>query len=158
MNCPYVTTSEFLNSVPPWYSVFNVSLVNFNVRSLNRNGTYLDALLESVNIPIDITVLTESWVTPDTIEMSNINGYLDYHTIRDNSRGGGVEILWRNTLQSSQIINLSQSEPHIESCIVTIKSGADISSIIGVYRPPLGDVDLFLLSLEEILQHKYSSI
>ena len=79
--------------------------------------------------------------------MSYIEGYLNYHSIRG-SRGGGVEILCKNTLQSKLIRSLSLCEPHIECCIVNIETGSETSTILGVYRPPLGDIDLFLLSLD----------
>ena len=142
-----------MNRTPPSNSVFNLSLVNFNIRSLNSNGTYLDALLESLHNPFDIIVLTESWVTDATIGMSNREGYLDFHSIRG-SRGGGVEILCRNTLQSKQIMSLSHCEPHIESSIVNNETGGETSTILGIYRPRLGHIDLFLLSFDHTLQHE----
>ena len=152
LNCPYVTTSDFLKCIPPSNSVFNFSLINFNVRSLNSNKTYLDTLLESLNNTFQIIKLTETWVTPDIIELSNIEGYLDYHSMRG-SRGGGVEILCKNSLQSKQIRSLSHCEPHIESCAINIETGNETSTILGIKWPPQVDIDLFLLSLEHILEH-----
>ena len=72
LNCPYVTTSDFLTCIPSTNSASNLSVINFNVRSLNSNGIYLDALLESLNNSFDIIVLTESWTKQDTIDLSNI--------------------------------------------------------------------------------------
>ena len=57
----YLTVTEYTNLYDP--TSFNVSIMNHNIRSFNRNGSAFEDLVSLINFSHDIIVLSETWVT-----------------------------------------------------------------------------------------------
>ena len=51
------------------------SVLNINIRSLNSNFTGLLNLLRDINFRPTVIVVTETWLSDDTVNLYNITGY-----------------------------------------------------------------------------------
>ena len=75
-----------------------VSELHLNIRSLKPHFDKLEALILSLESPLDIICITETWLTKnDPSESWLINGYNQYFTKNRETTGGGVMIQARNT-------------------------------------------------------------
>ena len=108
-----------------------------NARSLRSNYNIIcDYVLEH---DIDIICLTETWLTPndDIITQAIIpQGYIIEHIPRSTRRGGGVGVLFKNTLRLE-----SAKMWHAESfeCVEVELFGSSVASAVRLfvlYRPP----------------------
>ena len=77
---------------------YNLTLLNYNVRSFSSNGDSFCAFLANLVKMPDFIVLTETWVSPVTEPLCVIDGYTVVHTFRNNIRGGGVSIFHDNRI------------------------------------------------------------
>ena len=81
-----------------------------NVRSIKNKAMAVEDLV--VDQDIDILALTETWLHPGNIDDVEIRtlcptGYRFLHVLRGHSRGGGVGLLFKDTLQiNSHILSL----------------------------------------------------
>ena len=106
-----------------------------NIRSLNSNNLTLSDNISDLDT--DIIALTETWLTVDTPTLSIIpkNNQL-IHTPRINRIGGGVGILFKNTIKL-----ISSNPVHIIDCdtilVSLLISGCKTIKIFLVYRPPI---------------------
>ena len=57
---PYYNINNYNETFSDGPATYNI--VNFNVRSFNKNGDMYSALLQSLYKPPDIVVLTETWL------------------------------------------------------------------------------------------------
>ena len=81
-----------------------------NIRSLNANNLILSDNISDLDT--DIIALTETWLTVDTPTLSIIpKNYQLIHTPRINRIGGGVGILFKNTIKL-----ISSNPVHIIDC------------------------------------------
>ena len=147
-SCQYFTLDEF--SVVP-NNVDNCSILNYNIRSFNANGATFEAMLDSVETDYDCIIITETWNTAENLELCRLDGFSSSHTYRQNLRGGGVSVFCSNRITMSDIEFLSRSEESIESCAVEFVLGGMKIIIIGIYRPPTGNVIDFITILESML-------
>ena len=147
-NCSYFTLADiaYLD-----FSMCQYSLINFNIRSYNANFTAYEALLESIPNEFDFQILTETWNSEDSLSLCLMDGYSGHHTFRAGSRGGGVSVFCRNKFSIDKLISLSVCTPVVETCVVQVKLGTNNLVILGVYRPPSGNVLDFLSDLNDIL-------
>ena len=51
----------------------------------------------------------------------DIAGYVSFHTVRDNARGGDVSVFIRENLSCIKISEFSLVDPTIESCMVIVE-------------------------------------
>ena len=81
----------------------------------------------------------------------NIPGYNSYHIY--NNQSGGVSIFIKNTLHSEEIDSLNISNNVIESVAVniTLPVTGKMIKIMGIYRPPDGDTNSFIESLDNTI-------
>ena len=68
------------------------SILNFNIRSFFKNRYEFLSILRQCKCNIDIKVLTETWISDDTVQLCHIDGYHAYHSFRAETSGGGVSI------------------------------------------------------------------
>ena len=134
----------------------------WNVRSLNDSKyNYITSLLsgrviKNLKIP-DLIILNETWLqTSGKFNVFNIQSFNHYAVTRDNNKkGGGVSIYVANKLNAN-VITRSVSEV-LEYLIINV----DISDklhvyVLGLYRPPNGNLRNFLDLLESFII-KYDS-
>ena len=147
--CRYYTIEEYarlnLNEN------YNLSVINYNIRSFNANGTAFQSMLGSNSLIHDIVVLTETWNDSFNLEICKLDGYIGNHTYREVSRGGGVSIFCRNNFEVSKIEPLCFCNDLIESCAVKIGRADDSIIVIGIYRPHSGTVENYTTALETLL-------
>ena len=146
--CQYYTLNDYI-SLPN--DVQNFCVLNYNIRSFNANSTTFESFIDFFNIKHDCIVLTETWNTESNIDFCKIEGYSSSHTYRQNSRGGEVSIFCSDHLSISKCETLSRTDETIESCAVQLVSRGIRMIIIGIYRPPSGNIMDFITALEFLL-------
>ena len=90
-SCRYLNVSEYNDK----FDINSLSLVNNNVRSFNRNFSTLGAAFYGDNLP-SILCLTETRFSYNNL--SEINGYKAFHTIRpSDTPAGGISLFVKDT-------------------------------------------------------------
>ena len=146
----YFSVNEF-NEVSRDYSV-TLSILNFNIRSCNRNLENFLTFMSAVDFNFLVYVFSESWYSnaDDTLGM---DGYHAHHSIRVDRVGGGVSVYCSDLLSSEKIEELSLVNGDIELCVVKLKTIPREIFIIAIYRPPSGTFDGFFGALAGVLNH-----
>ena len=132
-----------------WY-VINCRCVQFcvlNVRSIKNKAMAVKDLV--VDQDIDILALTETWLRPGNIDDVEIRtlcptGYRFLHVPRGHSRGGGVGLLFKDTLQINS--HITDTFTTFELMDIHFRSLQSIRILL-IYRPP--DNTSCVLFLEE---------
>ena len=148
LSCNNLSVDEFCTQISD-NNMNMFSFINYNVRSFRANDKYILPIIEKSN-PHAI-VLTETWFTDDY--QGSIMNYDSFHTIRSQSRSGGVSIYSDNKLTSQKIENLSYANINIELCSVKIILCEEPIFIIGIYRPHSGTIDSFCDEIANVLQN-----
>ncbi len=105
----------------------------------------------------EIFFIGESWMTHfiDN-DLITLDGYNLFRRDRDKNsnktRGGGLLAYAKNRLEVTEKLEFSICRPHIETLVLQLKLPS-VKEIyyIGVYRPPDGNVELFIHDLEVIM-------
>jgi hypothetical protein len=84
-------TSKFVKSV---IGKNSLSFLHVNCRSLSKNFAELNNLLSTIG-KIKIIALTETWLSPETEHLYNLDGYKFISLSRPDKRGGGCGLLHR---------------------------------------------------------------
>ena len=129
----------------------NFIVMNYNIRSFAANSTGFAAFLDTLKNRPKVLILTETWMTTDLTNYSNIDGYNACHTVRKHRRSGGVSIYCSEDISMSHVKHLCQSNETIESCVVKLTFGKQQYVIVAVYRPHSNDIDSFSQSLDFVL-------
>lgn len=132
-------------------STCDFAVISSNIRSLYNKLDEFQTLLFSLECSFDIICITESWLTASTINMSSLNNYRMFNVTRSETRGGGVAVYVRDKYESSVIDMVSHCMDHIESIFVKCIYHNRIIIVGSIYRPPNGDIDSFIETMEELL-------
>ena len=144
-NCISYDFSKFENTFKSIKGCFLV--MNFNIRSFNRNIDEFLLFLDNLIIKPSVVVLTETWFSDNNFQ--NINGYKSFHSYRLNRIGGGVSIFITNELPSSEVSIMNMNNDNIELCGVSLNISRIITiKLLAFYRPPSGNVGEFISVLE----------
>ena len=150
----YQTIDEF-NNVHSNISN-NLILMNFNIRSFHKNIDHFLCFLDSLAEQPQILVFTESWLTKYNLHLANVENYIAHHVVRNNNKtGGGVSIFSLKSLNPIKITSCCQSHEDLEVCVVKCKHAGDIFYVIGIYRPPDGNITNFFIRLNEVLEQNF---
>ena len=90
-SCEYYSLDAY-NEIPNEQSLFNRSLLNYNIRSFAKNSPSFEGFVDSMLVVPDIVVLSETWNSVDSVATCNLGGFRGSHTYRTSSRGGGVSV------------------------------------------------------------------
>ena len=127
-------------------------VINQNIRSINKNGDKLIAMLNTLYKQPDAIVLTETWHNKDKDLHSFLEGWKAFHTVRHNDgRGGGVSVYVDESRSATELSHLCVSTPTIETCVVALNDGVDLI-LFAVYRPHSDTIENFNDRLQEMLQ------
>ena len=137
--------------------VSRVFVLNYNIRSFNKNIDSFIALLESLSSNPDIIILTETWLDSRNSDSACIAGYSAYHTTREICRGGGVSIYVKNDYDVLMLDKLSVCNTTIESCTVKVKIREEYIVILGIYRPHADSIIDFNHALGILLEDRMLS-
>ena len=133
------------------------SIYHQNIRSLrDKHQEVLSHLFP--NLP-QVICFTEHHLKAHELQNIHMEQYtLGAQFCRTNHAQGGVVIYTRNSLNAAPI-DLSKycKEKDIEICAVKTKIQSSVLYIIAVYRSPSGNFNLFLATIEAVLQSIYSS-
>lgn len=122
------------------------SVLNQNIRSLNRNYEGLAVLLKRLDIKYDLIMLTESWLSENSIIPEMVN-YTAHSTKIHLNQNDGIVLYLKDSIHAKVF------EPNYcreVNCLVTTINN-DLA-IVSLYRPPaFKNLDPFLKSLDKIL-------
>lgn len=121
-----------------------------NVQSLANKMNELSLLLISMHI--HFLCVSEHWLVEGSLAQTRLPGYcLVSYFCRNGLKNGGVALYsHQNYFDDCRTIDVNMFclEQHCEVACVQLKSLNLV--VIGVYRSPLGDLDLFFNSLERL--------
>ena len=137
--------NEFRNASPS----FNA--LHMNVCSLNANGYLFSSYLNAMYKTPDVFVMTETWLAEVSLELGTFDGYNSFHAVRNDARGGGVSVCVDSQYHASKIEDLCTTDDNIEACVVTVNNEDFGVVVVGIYRPPAGNVEYFNDLLSRIL-------
>lgn len=121
------------------------SFFHLNVQSARTKGDDLMILFDSVQSSFNIIMLTETWYKDDD-DFFVLPGYNHFYLNRNYGRGGGVS-LQANVSDLEILSDYSVMTRNYE--ILCVRRKRDIFSVL--YRPPGGNVEVFLNFLETLL-------
>ena len=124
----------------------NMSILNANIRSLDKNLDSFKDLLYCSELNFEIIGLVETWLKDKPQDYFHLNGYgLEFNN-RKNGRGGAVCLYIKNDMKYHIRHDLAQIKhpEHVESLFVEIERTGSKNVIAGVIcRPPGQDVQEF---------------
>ncbi|KAJ8734468.1 hypothetical protein PYW08_013718 [Mythimna loreyi] len=124
------------------------SVLHQNIRSLNRNYDGLTVLLKRLNINYDLIVLTESWLSENSV-IPEMVGYTTHSTKSHHNQNDGIVLYLKDNIHANVY------EPnfcHEVNCLVTTINNN--VAVVSLYRPPaFKNLDPFLKSLDKILSN-----
>ena len=165
VNCRYFSISDFSAEFSNHSFKSNFSILNQNIQSFHAKKTKLEAFMASLNYDFKSLVLTETWNHANIVDLCKLDNYSAVHTYRSaaaahrGSVGGGVSVFVDSKIYSiKKFSELSVCTDHIELCVANVRrmdgGQCDGFIIIGVYRPPGGNIPDFLVALEELFSHR----
>lgn len=133
----------------------NLNILCLNISSLNKHFEEFVNFIDSINFCIEVIVLTEIWIYSSQNKNFNIKNYNLYASNRDRNRSGGVAIYVHSSVNSNCI--LSKCENNNNYVLVDLY---DLKlKILGVYRQPVYNTNIFIDCIEEIVDNnKYCII
>jgi len=125
------------------FSVFHINARSIN--SLQKRSSFDEMLFIELQCRFDVIVVSETWFSNDS-DCHLIQGYKIFSVIRAR-RGGGVSIYVKDGLQAQKLQEYSWSTNDYDILSVKIEDYL----IIGVYRQPRGNMNLFIDRISDIL-------
>lgn len=144
--------------------------ISSNLNFVHLNSRSATSISDSFNKPvlinelisdksIDILALTETWLSPDTLP-SVLNsltpkGYFILHQPRVQGRGGGIALIYRQSLNISKVD--IPSFPSFEAFCLNLSLANFSCTILTVYRSPSHSKSTFLTEFSTLLESLISS-
>ena len=125
--------------------------LNIDGNSSNFNTLLIE--LKRLGQTFPVIGLAETNTDEPLKDLFTIPGYSSYYqnTLKGKSKGTGVALYIRNDLNSSNVDRVGFCTPDIESFFIEI-SNTDSPLTVGVvYRPPSGDIEKFLATMQNII-------
>lgn len=117
-----------------------------NICSINCNFQEIHVLLKRLDLPCDIIVLSECWLSC-IVSLPLLQGYNSYKTNDNYNQNDGVVVYTNSNLEC-----VVEEPSLLEANCLTIKIKSDIV-LIAIYRPPcFKSTDIFLESLHNLLE------
>ena len=146
----YITESD-LDLFCNFNNHTGLNIMHLNCRSIKKNFDSLKTLLSSFSRKLTAIAISETWLSPATEDIYQLNGYSFVSNSKDNRCGGGVGIYLDNNLTFKIRNDLSIMDNIIECIFVEIVQAKSNYLIGCVYRPPGTDIPLFNASLSIIM-------
>ena len=131
-----------------------IKCANWNVRSLNnKTSQVMDFLIDN---DISILFVTETWLTDqnnNTTALIRDHGYKIHHSHRSSGHGGGVALIYKNTIQLTKVF-IGDSAT-FEAIAAKMKMSNNMTVLcLCIYRPP-GTLGSFITDLEEYVANAF---
>ena len=131
----------------------NISIFNYNVRSLRSNSDGLLAFLQSFHKLPDVIVLTETLLNPDESDSTYLDSHQMFHTIRGHDRSW-VSVLVSKDIRVLRLDHLSVCIQTIELCVLSLSCNETEIIIFGTYRPHSDIIGSFCDVVQNMLQDR----
>ena len=132
--CDYWIANDCENLNPHNY---NLVILQWNIRSLMRNLNELKLLLtklENINLPVDVLLLCETFLTKITSKTIKVLNYTIYHTNRIDHKGGEMAILVRDGKTHKRRKDLEiMVEKEVEAMYVEITARNRKHIVVGMH-------------------------
>ena len=153
-NCNYYSIDSF-KMLKQQFPYNGLSVLCFNICSFSKNSDEFLGYLSNCEHDFDIIILTETWAKDETYTLCHIPGYNSTHNLRENRRGGGVSIFVKESIDFSVIEAINTTSDFMEAVAITFQCELTgrRTNVLGIYRPPSGDAELFTESLSDIMNH-----
>jgi hypothetical protein len=117
-NCKYKYPNQLTNEIKKINS--NFSTMHLNIRSIKKNFTDLNTLLNNLDHPFSILGLTETWLKPYNTSLFDIKGYIHENLTRPSKIGGGVSIYINENLNYKTRPDLTYQDQNYEMLWIEI--------------------------------------
>lgn len=125
-------------------NINSLKIIYLNIRSYYKNIDSFLIFIESISVRFDVMVLSEAWVDEDKT-LVTLDGYDVYSTTNNWNRNDGVIVYIRTELCGiMQQIALGEAS----GLRLDFDTDGRHYSLLGVYRSPAMDCDLFLSALD----------
>ncbi|XP_065658632.1 uncharacterized protein LOC136083154 [Hydra vulgaris] len=133
----------------------NFSILNLNIRSINKNFDNLKLLLHDLNHDFKIISLTETWLKSNEKNCNyELNNYVSIHQPRKTHVGGGVSIFIHKSINFILRNDVNVNDTDCESLCIEITNKATKNIIINsIYRKPGGNFKIFKSYLKNFLSN-----
>ena len=128
----------------------HLKLFTMNIRSISTNFQYFKDTVLSGSVTYDVLGFTETRLDADISPLYTLPTYEMYTNDR-NRYGGGVAVYVSKRFSGYKVDECNRMETFIESVGVEVKCNSKLFIFICIYRPPQGNVNDFLNTLNEIL-------
>ena len=157
-SCDYINSLDQLKTYEP-----EISVMNFNIRSIKMNFESFTNLLTSSKVKIDIITLTESWLDEDScVDDYCLEGYHSPITQNRKGRSGGGVIIYISTKfeMYKERVDLSYSNSYNNILTAELSQNKKKYCISVCYRSPSAENYCFLDSFNEMISKvkKYNAI
>ena len=113
------------------------TVAHFNARSISCKFHEIMAELIVYDLLADAIFITVTWLTScSSLTTYNISGHTFFHSVRNNSRGGGALIFIRNEIASNHDSIVVTNNNSYKVCAVSIHLGARRFLLLFINRSP----------------------
>ena len=130
----------------------SLSFLHCNIRSLPKNLSLLNELLDTLNKPIDLIAITETKLNSKSVDNIDLINYDFFHNDSP-TNAGGAGIYVNKNLKAIFRPDLKFNMPLVESCWIELDTGINKPNVmIGcIYRHPAAKLSDFTEELEGIM-------
>lgn len=150
-NCTYLTPDQF-NESSQSSKENELSIINVNIRSLNKNFDKLKECLKATNHNFTIIGLSETHLKEKPSDYYSIPGYNFEFKNRVNREKGGVGIYVRQSVNYKLRSDLCHATPNVETCFIEIEQDNAKNIIVGVVYRAHTAIDNFIEDFHPILE------
>lgn len=130
----------------------SVHIMHFNVQGVTDKVPLFEVLLHELQQPIDIMCITEHWLKNSEAELLSISKLkcMSHFTREAKKRGGScIMVNEKYTVQNYDELIQHAIETEFECSAIKIEELG--LTILCIYRPPTGNIDIFFEQLESCL-------
>ena len=106
-DCRYYSEQKFNEKHSKLHENLNLSIFNFNIRSLSKNHEQLKIFLNQLTVKFDLITLCETWSTNMTFLKNILKGYKCKYVPPKSSKCGGVALFYRENYKVEILHNLN---------------------------------------------------
>ena len=148
-NCDYHDNTDDIDIMQS-----DLSVLQWNIRGLLGKKDILHTLMTHKNNqrPLDIGIISETWLTDRTQSFANIPGYHLITSNRTHKKGGGVGLLVSSRLKYRERPDLTDNSTSTENCFIEVLSKTGNIIIGSIYRPPNTNEKEFISVIARIIE------
>ena len=157
-NCKYYTESTYNRMTDKIKDNIHLSILTFNIRSLNRNGDQLNIFLDQLTEKYDYICLTEIWLSNLEFLSNIFQGYKCKFVPPKSSKCGGVALFYRQDykveiLPDLKINSVDNDNIDVDELWLSTETANGLKCTIGiVYRHPKSSLTKFNDRLYNVLE------